>query len=120
MICVNELTDLKCNKKEIIEAFLILLSPYAPYMSEEIWCALGNSDSINNATWPKLEEKYLKQETVKYPVAFNGKMRFILELPADLSKQEIPTTTTKKIECPKSKYILNTMYKVNDGLIIIL
>jgi leucyl-tRNA synthetase len=109
MICVNELTDLKCNKKEIIEAFLILLSPYAPYMSEEIWCALGNSDSINNATWPKLEEKYLKQETVKYPVAFNGKMRFILELPADLSKQEIEKHV---MQYPKTNnYLINDSFK---------
>ena len=80
MICVNELTNLKCNKKEIIESFVILLSPYAPYIAEEIWEALGNSDSIKNAVWPKLNQKYLKEERIKYPVAFNGKMRFILDL----------------------------------------
>ena len=109
MICVNELTDLKCNKKEIIESFVILLSPYAPYISEEIWSDLGNSDSINNAKWPKLEEKYLKQENIKYPVAFNGKMRFILELPASLSKAEIEKHV---IQYPKTNtYLPESSFK---------
>ena len=89
MICVNELTDLKCNKKEIIQNLVILLSPYAPYISEEIWELLGNISSIHNATWPLLNEDYLKEDNFNYPVSFNGKMRFTIETPKNLTKEQI-------------------------------
>ena len=75
MIAVNELSDLKCYKKEILEQLLILLTPYAPHVSEELWAALGNSGSILDASFPKFEAKYVTESTKDYPVAINGKTR---------------------------------------------
>ncbi len=92
MIAVNELTALKCNQKDILEPLLILLSPYAPHISEELWSKLGHTESISTAPFPKFEEKYLVESSKNYPISFNGKMRFTLELPLDLSKDEIEKT----------------------------
>ena len=89
MIAVNELTALKCNKKEILEPLLILLSPYAPHISEELWNKLGNKESISTAAFPNFDEKHLVESSKNYPISFNGKMRFTLELSLDLSKEEI-------------------------------
>ena len=89
MICTNELTDLKCHKKEILEQLVILIEPYAPHIAEELWNKMGHSGSVSTATFPKFEEKHLIESSHKYPVSFNGKMRFMLELPLDLSKEEI-------------------------------
>ena len=89
MICVNELTALKCNKREILEPLLIILAPYAPHIAEELWAKLGNTESITYAVFPKVNEAYLVESNHKYPVSFNGKMRFMLELPADMSKEAI-------------------------------
>ncbi|MFW5753480.1 MAG: leucine--tRNA ligase [Marinilabiliaceae bacterium] len=89
MICTNELTDLKCHKRAVLEPLLILLAPFAPHMAEELWHQSGHDTSIVDAPWPRAEEKYLKDETVLYPVSFNGKMRFKLEMPADATKEEI-------------------------------
>lgn len=89
MICVNELTALKCNKREILEPLLIILAPYAPHIAEELWAKLGNTESITYAVFPKHNEAYLVESNHKYPVSFNGKMRFMLELPADMSKEAI-------------------------------
>lgn len=89
MICLNELIKLKCYKREIISNFVILLSPYAPYISEEIWESLGNSKSINSACWPVFEKKYLTESNFTYPISFNGKLKFTLELKANLSTNEI-------------------------------
>jgi leucyl-tRNA synthetase len=89
MICVNELSDLKCHKRAILEPLLVLLSPFAPHMTEELWHLSGHNDSIVDATWPLAEEKYLKDDTVIYPVSFNGKMRFKLEMPAQADNAEI-------------------------------
>ena len=89
MICCNELTDLKCNKREILESFAIIISPYAPHIIEELWKKLGHSESISNAKFPKFEASYLAEENHSYPVSFNGKMRFKIELPTTLSKEEI-------------------------------
>ncbi len=89
MICVNELADQKCNKKEILEQLNILISPYAPHIAEEIWKKLGNTGSISQVTFPGFEEKHLIEDNHKYPVSFNGKMRFMLELPLSLGKEEI-------------------------------
>ena len=91
MIAVNELTALKCNKREILEPLLVLLSPYAPHISEELWSLLGNKASIATANFPVFEAKYLVESTKNYPISFNGKMRFTIELPMDLSKEEIET-----------------------------
>ena len=89
MIAVNELGTQKCNSKEVLAPLLILLSPYAPHISEELWSKLGNKESISTAPFPKFEEKYLIEDVKKYPISFNGKMRFTLELPIDMSKDEI-------------------------------
>ncbi|MFW6043551.1 MAG: leucine--tRNA ligase, partial [Marinilabiliaceae bacterium] len=89
MICTNELTDLKCHKRAVLEPLLILLAPFAPHMAEELWHQSGHDTTIVDAPWPRAEEKYLKDETVLYPVSFNGKMRFKLEMPADATKEEI-------------------------------
>ncbi len=89
MICVNELGDLKCNKREILEPLCILIASYAPHIAEELWSLLGHEGGISNVKFPKLEEKYLVENSFKYPVSFNGKMRFQLELPADMTVADI-------------------------------
>ncbi|TRX72035.1 leucine--tRNA ligase [Carboxylicivirga sp. M1479] len=89
MICVNDLNDLKCNKREILEPLLTLLAPFAPHMSEELWYALGNTSTVCDAKWPVLNESYLVESTVTYPVSFNGKMRFKVDLPADMDNKAI-------------------------------
>jgi leucyl-tRNA synthetase len=92
MIAVNDLTTLKCNKRAILEPLLILLSPYAPHISEELWNKLGNKKSISTADFPVFDAKHLVESAKNYPISFNGKMRFTLELPLDLSKEEIEKT----------------------------
>ena len=89
MICVNELTQQKCRKREILEPLIILLAPFAPHITEELWHCMGHETSICDAVFPLCEEKYLVESSVKYPVSFNGKVRFTLELPADASKADI-------------------------------
>lgn len=95
MICVNELSDLKCHKKEILEQLLILLTPYAPHISEELWSALGNSGSILDASFPRFEEKYIRESSKAYPVAINGKTRTELTLSLDISQQEVEAIVLK-------------------------
>uniref|UniRef100_UPI0035C84373 class I tRNA ligase family protein n=1 Tax=Polaribacter sp. TaxID=1920175 RepID=UPI0035C84373 len=92
MIAVNELTALKCNKREILEPLLVLLSPYAPHITEELYSRLGNKESISTAAFPVFDAKHLVESAKVYPISFNGKMRFTLELPLDLSKEEIEKT----------------------------
>lgn len=89
MICVNELTDAKCNKKAILEPLLICLSPYAPHITEELWKQLGHTESIATAPFPEFNEAYLVDDNVNYPVSFNGKVKFTLELPATLTGAEV-------------------------------
>ncbi|MEW2920333.1 leucine--tRNA ligase [Muricauda sp. ANG21] len=89
MICVNELTAQKCTSKSILEPLAILVSPYAPHIAEELWERLGHNESIAEAPFPKFEEKYLVESSKEYPISFNGKMRFKLELPLDMGKDEI-------------------------------
>ncbi len=89
MIAVNELTTQKCNKREILEPLLVLLSPYAPHITEELWCQLGHTTSISTVPFPIFDGKHLLESTKNYPISFNGKMRFTLELSLDLSKDEI-------------------------------
>jgi len=89
MIAVNELSGLKCNKREILEPLLVLVSPYAPHIAEELWSKLGHDTSISTAEFPVFEASHLVESTKVYPVSFNGKMRFTLELSLDLSKDEI-------------------------------
>ncbi len=89
MICINELTDLKCNKRDILLPLTILVSPYAPHIAEELWHLAGNEDSVVNQQFPISEERYLVEDSVSYPVSFNGKTRFKIELAADMSTKEI-------------------------------
>ena len=89
MICVNELQQLKCNHRAILEPLAILVSPYAPHIAEELWSALGNEGSISTVAFPKFEEKYLVESEKEYPVSFNGKMRFTINLPLDLTAAQI-------------------------------
>lgn len=95
MICVNDLGELKCHKREILEKLPVLLSPFAPHMAEEIWEALGNKTSVTEAQLPKHDEKYLVESVHKYPVSVNGKMRFLLELPLSYGKDEIEAAVKK-------------------------
>ncbi|MDT0678411.1 leucine--tRNA ligase [Autumnicola musiva] len=92
MICVNELSVQNCNQREVLEPLAVLIAPYAPHIAEELWAKLGHSDSIVTAEYPVYEEKFLVESTKNYPVSFNGKMRFTMELPLDLSKEEIENT----------------------------
>ncbi len=89
MIALNELSELRCRKRAVIEPFTVLLSPFAPHICEEIWKALGHTESISSATLPVYEEKYTESNTFAYPVSFNGKMRFKIELPSDLPPAEV-------------------------------
>jgi leucyl-tRNA synthetase len=89
MVCVNELSDLKCHKKEILEPLLILLTPYAPHIAEELYHSLGNSESIINASYPKLENKYLTESEKEYPVSINGKMRTTIKISLEAGQDEV-------------------------------
>jgi leucyl-tRNA synthetase len=89
MIAVNELSSQKCNSRAILEPLAVLISPYAPHIAEELWEKLGHSTSIATAEFPKFEEKHLVESSKAYPISFNGKMRFTMELPLDLSKDDI-------------------------------
>ena len=88
MICCNTLTDLKCAAPEVLKPLLVLLAPFAPHIAEELWHRMGEQTSICTAQWPVFDERYLVEDTVKYPVQFNGKMRFTLDLPAAATQQE--------------------------------
>ena len=92
MICVNELFTAKCSKKAILEPLSILLAPFAPHIAEELYQLLGNEGTVCDAQFPVCNEAYLVESSVKYPISFNGKVRFTLELPADMSKQDVEKT----------------------------
>lgn len=89
MVCVNELQTLKCNKRKILEPLTIALAPFAPHITEELWKQLGHTETINNASFPEVDEKYTVDATKCYPIAINGKTKFTLDLPADADKNEI-------------------------------
>ncbi len=92
MVCVNELTDLKCNKKKILEPLLITLSPFAPHICEELWSMMGNNNSIVDAEFPGFLEEHIAESNKTYPVSFNGKTRFTIDLPVDMKPGEIEKT----------------------------
>lgn len=92
MICVNELTTLKCHKKSILEKLIVVLAPFAPHICEELWETLGNTTSVCNAVWPPYQEEYLKEEVITYTISFNGKARFTLEFAADADNETIQKT----------------------------
>jgi leucyl-tRNA synthetase len=89
MIASNEFNSQKCSSKAVLEPFLILLSPYAPHIVEELWNRLGNTTSISTAPFPIFDASHLVESSKNYPISFNGKMRFTLELPLDMTKDEI-------------------------------
>jgi len=89
MIAVNELNDLKCTKREILEPLIILLSPFAPHIAEELWEALGHKESITYASFPEYVEAYTVENTCTYAVSFNGKTRFTVDLPVDMSREDV-------------------------------
>ncbi len=89
MIAVNELSDLKCSKREILEPLIILLSPFAPHISEELWASLGHEESMTYASFPEYVEAYTVESNCTYAVSFNGKTRFTVELPVDMSREDV-------------------------------
>jgi leucyl-tRNA synthetase len=101
MICVNELYAAKCSKRAIIEPLAVILAPFAPHIAEEIYHLSGNKTSVCDAKFPDFDEKYLVENSVKYPISFNGKVRFTLELPADLDAKEVEKIALKNEQTPR-------------------
>jgi leucyl-tRNA synthetase len=89
MICVNELTSMKCRAREVYEPLVVLLAPFAPHIAEELWHILGHDTTVCDAQWPTWNEDYLKESTVKYTVLFNGKPRYNIEVPAGTAQDEV-------------------------------
>jgi leucyl-tRNA synthetase, eubacterial and mitochondrial family len=103
MIAVGDLTELKCNKREILEPLLILLSPFAPHIAEELWHMLGHTESISFASYPEYNAAYTVEDAVKYPVQFNGKMRFLIELPKSMGREEVEAAV--RADANTAKYL---------------
>ena len=101
MICTNELTALKCDKRAVLEPLVIAIAPYAPHIAEELWHRLGHTDSVTTATFPVWEEKYLVEDSFEYPVSFNGKVRFKLPMPVDASNADIEAAVKTAPEAAK-------------------
>ena len=101
MICVGDLQHLKTSSRAILEPLLVVLSPFAPHITEYLYRALGNSGSIVDAEWPQFEEKYLVESVTKYPVSFNGKVRFTLEIAASATPQEVERAALSAPEAAK-------------------
>ncbi|MFM8433362.1 MAG: class I tRNA ligase family protein, partial [Bacteroidota bacterium] len=89
MICVNELTDMKCASRTILESLAVLLAPFAPHMAEEVWQKLGHSTSVTAAVFPSLNEEFLQEDAFAYPISLNGKTKFNLELALTLTKEQV-------------------------------
>jgi leucyl-tRNA synthetase len=101
MICVNELTELKCNKRAILSELVILISPYAPHIAEELWQLLGNEENVCKASFPEFNAAFTIDNTFAYPVSFNGKTRFTLELPKDMPAAEVEKAALNAPEAQK-------------------
>ena len=101
MICINELTDLKCNKRAILEPLAVILSPYAPHVAEELWSLLGHNESITKAAFPEWKETLLTEDSYEYPVSVNGKMRFKINLSLNLSSEEVEKSVLSAEEMNK-------------------
>lgn len=118
MIAVNELSSLKCQKRAILEPLTVILSPFAPHISEEIWHLLGNDTSVVDSAYPTFEARYLIEDSVKYPVSVNGKMRVKLDFPTGASKEEIEkgvledTTIQKWLEGKEPKKVIVVPNKI--------
>lgn len=104
MICANDLSELKCSKREILEPLIIALSPFAPHMCEELWSLSGHKESVSISSFPLWEEKYLAEDKIKYPVSFNGKTRFFLEVDPSTGKDELEKLV---LSCEQAKKWLN-------------
>ena len=89
MICVNELSGLKCNKRVVLTDLAKVIAPFAPHTAEELWQALGNQTTVCDAAWPKFNEDYLKEDSITYSISFNGRTRFTMDFPADATQQQI-------------------------------
>ena len=89
MICVNELADIKCNKKEILEKVLVLITPYAPHIAAELWSLLGNSGSVLDASFPAFDGKYLVESSKEYPISINGKVRANINISLDATSENV-------------------------------
>ena len=101
MICTNELAALKCNKRAILEPLVVAIGPYAPHIAEELWHLLGHAESVTGATFPQWEEKYLVEDSFEYPVSFNGKVRFKLNMPLTATQAEIEAAVKASPEAGK-------------------
>ena len=101
MICINELQGLKTSSREVLQPLLILLAPFAPHIAEELWHAIGEETTIVAAQWPEYDEKLLVEDSFKYPVSFNGKTRFTIELPREASQDEIREAVLSADEAQK-------------------
>jgi leucyl-tRNA synthetase len=118
MICVNELATLKCNKKSIFKDLIVLLAPFAPHLAEEVWEGLEQTGSVCDAKWPEFNEEYLIESTFNYPISFNGKTRFMLELAAEMSISEIESivlahpNSQKWMEGKKPKKVIIVPLKI--------
>lgn len=109
MIAANELTALKCNKRKILEPLVIAIAPYAPHIAEELWHRLGHTDSVTQTAFPQWDEQYLTEDSFDYPVSFNGKVRFKLNMPLSASNAEIEATVLAAPET--SKYLAEKTVK---------
>jgi leucyl-tRNA synthetase len=101
MICVNELADMKCNKREILEPLTVMISPYAPHIAEELWHLLGHETSVVNAVFPVYDESKSVENSFNYPISFNGKMRFNMELPVTMNADEVQAAVLAAPESAK-------------------
>lgn len=101
MICTNELTALKCNKRAILEPLVIAIAPFAPHMAEELWSLLGHTQSITKESFPKWEERFLVEDAFEYPVSFNGKVRFKLSMPLTATNADIEVAVKAAPESTK-------------------
>ena len=122
MICVNELHNLECRSRKILEKLIILLSPFAPHISEEIWENLGNSNSISEVNYPKFDQKYLIENEKNYPISFNGKFKFNINLSLNLSNEEIEEivlNNNKTLNFLKSKKVKKVIIVPNKIINIV-
>lgn len=101
MICVNELTALDCTKRQILEPLVVAVSPFAPHIAEELWQRLGHTESVTSASFPEWDEQYLVEDSVEYPISFNGKVRFKMSLPVEASREAIESAVRENPETEK-------------------
>jgi len=101
MIALTELAGLKCNCRQVLEQFAVLMAPYAPHIAEAMWHKCGNETFVVDAQWPEWNESYLEEDGVNYPVQFNGKVRFTMTLPKTMAKDEVEKTVLANEETAK-------------------